>query len=315
MRFTHLRILLFLFIAVLLSSESFSQGKWVDAVVFAKGKRIEGKVLKSFYRKPSIKIDDGHRTRWIRIKKIDSLYVNNEVYYVKHISSGYVPYKMLEKGTVTVYGNEQSMAAQIDSAQLYFLPKRNYRKAYCIFCLDTLCSEKNKMSREEFLNLIHQSNSGGKRRRVVYDSLIRSSKPVFLRASFLRPELGAELKVTNGITLGGSAGINTFGGSFRDAKTFINYDYTGQMRFYFNKERRLSKGRSLYNFSGPFFGLTYMYLIDVGRENQNLAMVTYGFQENSLFNSAFSCIRLSAGADVNTGEFYFSSILGLGWSF
>jgi hypothetical protein len=147
------------------------------------------------------------------------------------------------------------------------------------------------------------------------DSIINASKVLLLRLSFFRPELGAEVKVFKPISFYNSIGINFNGNIFRNSQTFINYDYSSELRFFYRQTKRSEKGKSNYNFSGPFIAGTYTYLIDTNVENKNVIGIIHGWQESSLFNNTYGGFRVGLGYDLNTTKLTFRSLFTIGWTF
>ena len=146
------------------------------------------------------------------------------------------------------------------------------------------------------------------------DSVITTSQIISTRLSFLRPELGFELKLSKGISFYNSIGINFYGNILRDAQTFLNYDYSSELRFYYNRENRLRKGKSVYNYSGPYIAPTFKYLIDINRKNTSNLGVVHGWQETVIYN-LFSGYKLGIGVNPENGKLLLMANITMGWTF
>ena len=252
-------------------------------------------------------------------RKIDSILIGEDKYFTERdfLTTNFL--REVEKGTISLYEvNNNLLGIKRKGYDLYPIPESKYRYAYNLFCKNTFGKDSSEMNKDEFIEKVEAYNSStsiSSEKPVLFDSIRKSSEAFLTRLSFLRPEVGFEAKITNGISIYNSFGMNFFGDMFRDAQTIINYDYSGAIRFYYNQRKRLKQGKSNYNFSGPYYAVTYKHIIDVNQKNKHVIRLIHGWQFNNLFKSLYSGFRFGLGFNPKNDNIIVMSFLNMGFAF
>lgn len=249
-----------------------AQTKLKPVVIYlSDGEKIKGKIDEVISIGPELEVYHENKKENIAKSKIDSVLVNGIKYISEHriLSHHFIRY--IEKGLIDIYEiDNRILAISREGSQRYRIPKRHYGKAYNYFCRNSWNDLFIGMNKEEFIDKVEEYNSmDSPSDPVLYDSISKTSKTFLLRLSFYRPEAGLELKISDKLSFFNSMGINISGNFLRGAETFINYDYSGELRVYYNRLNRLNKGYDIYNFSGPFIAATYKYFIENNIENRH----------------------------------------------
>jgi hypothetical protein len=308
---TYLYIALMLFFA----SNVLGQTEQPISVFLSNGDSISGELKGDLFTRPDLKIVTSDKTSRIQKNKVDSLILNNRKYYTHKSFLTTNLITNIEKGTIPIFEVNNNLIGVSRNDNLHIISTKNYSKALYLFSVNHNEIHR-KVEKEEFISKITAANREmDKDQAIPFDSIINVSKLFLTRLSFLRPEIGIEIKIMKPISLYNSFGINFYGNIVRDAQTFINYDYTSEIRYYYLQRKRSNKGKSNYNFSGPFFAGTYKYLIDTNTKNKNIVGLLHGWQETNLFNNTYGGFRIGAGYDLTSENIMLISMLNIGWTF
>lgn len=288
-----MKLIQFLGLIIISSINIYGQKDLIDAKIYLKNeKEIDGKVKADFASKTDVKVYIKDKKKTYSKRKIDSILIGKAKYYTNREFLNTEFLRIIEKGTISLFEIDgKSIGIKRNESEIFTIPKSKYNNAYNIFCNYTYDKGLKKINKEKFIKKVrayNNTNIVSPEKNVLFDSIRNSSEMFLTRLSFLRPEIGFELKVINGVSIYNSLGINIYGDWFRDAQTFVNYDYSGEIRFYYNKEKRLKEGKSNYNFSGPFVASAYKYMIDINRENKSIIGLLHGWQDNNIFKSVYS---------------------------
>lgn len=308
---TYLYIAFMLFLA----SNVLGQTAQPISIFLSNGDSISGELKGDLFTRPDLKIVTTDKTSRIQKNKVDSLILNDRKYYTdkSFLTSNLIT--NIEKGTIPIYEVNNNLIGISRNDNLYSISTKNYSKALYLFTVNNNEIDR-KIEKEEFISRIKAANREMDNDQAVpFDSIVNSSKLFLTRLSFLRPEIGVEVKIMRPLSLYNSFGINFYGNTFRDAQTFINYDYTSEIRYYYMQKKRRSKGKSNYNFSGPFFAGTYNYLIDINKENKNIVGLLHGWQDSNLFNNTYGGYRIGVGYDLANENIMLISVFNIGWTF
>jgi hypothetical protein len=284
------------------------------------GKVVEGLLLTKIFGKPEFRLEIDGKSKRIQTRKVDSLYIDDTKYLVEKDFGSPALLEVLDTGMINLYEvNDKSLAIRRGEKDLIHIrPKKYHEAPYYLGYKGGESSEK--LSKEELISIIKEINDFADSSTVKLvppiDSVSVSVRNVSGRFSFLRPELGVEVKLSNSFSIFNSFGLNFGGDSFRDAQTFVNYDYSSELRWFYSRKRRLRKDKNVYNFSGPFIAATYKYLIDVNRDNQGIIGLLHGWQTNViLFSNSYFGYRLGLGYSPINEEVYFLGMLNTGFHF
>jgi hypothetical protein len=309
------RLLLFsftLFVAVL----AYGQNPYVKAELYlSNGEVLKGEVDSTFARKSNIKIFfDDNSSEQVNRSQLDSIQCNGKRYVIYRNKKEVRLLQVIDEGKVDLFQmNGRQLALKRDDTKLNIVFYKNYSRAYNVFYQDSSMVPVGKMSRTEFINKVKSKNDTLALSN--YDWMKSYAKPLIFRLSVLMPSAGVEVKISNKFSFYTGMAINLFGDDVRGAKTFLNYNYNAELRYFFMPLKRLEKGKYSYNFTGPYFGATYNYLIDSGIENASIGGVVFGWQESNLITNTFQLVKIGLGSDFNTGEVYLIGGVSMGWYF
>ncbi len=277
----------------------------------------QGNLKGKLFKRPEIKLETEGEVQRIQTRKLDSLILDGQTYTVRKNFLDADLLLELDTGLVDLYEvNNSFLGIRWKGRKLMLVSPRDFDKVLPSFGYGEF--EKGKdITREEFVSSIKKINRNTTRETILpIDSIAQNSDFFIPRISFLRPEVGFELNISRVVSLYNSIGLNFFGDASREAQTFVNYDYSGELRLFYNQERRLEKGKLNYNRTGPFIAGSYKYFIDINRENTDFVGILHGWQESNLFsNGTFVGFRLGAGYDMTNEGFMFFSALTMGWTF
>jgi hypothetical protein len=168
----------------------------------------------------------------------------------------------LAKGPLNVYQSGKTLMLDIKGRPSIDIIK-NYRLAHMYFCTDNRASEKDTIDKITFIKHVNAFNDKGQMPGLkLYDSARSHINIANFKISFLKPEIGLELKLLKNLSFYNAIGLNFYGAALRDARTFINEDGISQLRIYINQQKRIRKGKSIYNFSGVYIAPTFRYLFE-----------------------------------------------------
>lgn len=314
-----MRYILSVFLLLTVNYYSLSQKDSLKATLYlSNGKVKTGIINKKFYKGDRIRLLINSKKYSYRKTKIDSIIVDSTKYIFVGSPLSIYTLKVISSGKLQLFSDRTGTRLYLkrDSCQTYIIPSNKYHVVYNIFSGDTNNIQSIPIDQQKFISLVQNYNSSLLKSTdmpVPYDSINRYKKPLITRISLLRPEIGFELKLMDNISLYNSFGINFWGNYFRNAKTFVNYDYSGELRMFYNQKRRLIKGKSNYNFSGPFVAFTYKYMIETNSNNFNMIGVLMGRQDSNLFTKGYGSLRLGACIDTKNNFFYFIYMFSFGW--
>lgn len=295
------------------------QNPYVKAELFlVNGEVLKGEVDSTFARKTNVKIFfDDNSSETVSRSQIDSIHCNGSRYMLQRYAWQTILVRILDEGPVDLLEmNGRQLALKQDDTRIIPIFYKKYSKAYFVFCQDSSMVKRAKMSRIEFVELVKVYNSqiSDTTKLTNYDWMKSYAKPLTLRLSVFTPSAGVEVKISNQFSFYAGMAINFFGEA-RGAKTVLNYNYDAEVRYFFMPKKRIEKGKHNYNFTGPYFGGTYNYLVDNGIENASVGGMVFGWQESSLINNTFQLLKIGLGSDFNTGEVYLIGGVSMGWSF
>jgi hypothetical protein len=299
------------FIISLFSLNVYAQSNFKEAKIYLRnGKVIEGQLKYDFATKKEIKVYlENKKSKTYLIRKIDSIQVGEDKYFAKKEKMDRNFYKEIETGVVSLYEvNGKFMGIKRNESMIFIVPKSRYSDAYKIFCKEDDNYVSEKLIRDSFIykvNTYNLSNTFNTDDKVLFDSIVRSTKLLTAKLSVLRPELGLEFKIANRVSLYNSIGMNFYANMTRNASYFVNFDYSGEVRMYYNGNKRLRKGDSNYNFSGPFIAATYKYFIDIDNDNSSIVGFVHGWQENTILGPFYT------GYSIISNNWLYYSVLYL----
>lgn len=310
------------FITVILFSviafSSVAQNEIREATLYLKdGAEVTGTIKGSIFNKQKIRVYDDNGSATISVSKMDSLITDSIRYVVKPRGMNkYLSAERVTGGLEIVQSNKNLLTIKRFDTPYFNFTRTQYRRVYSMFCLNYIDTSKVKISTDEFFRLIEECNTRGYyKKKVVYDSLKLGLERFIVRLSVYRPHVGFELRLLKNVTLFNSIGVNFFGDYFREATTVVNYDYIGQLRWFYLYNHRLKKGKSNYKHSGQYIAASYHYFIDVNTYNPNVFSLQHGWQDNNLFNKTSSSIAIGLGIDPITTGIYIVADCRLGIAF
>lgn len=315
-----MKLIQFTLLVSLFAINIFGQEDYVYAKIYlSKGEVIKDQINPNFASSTDVKVYLNNKKRTYQKRKIDSILMGQEKYFTKKSFLITDFLKKIDDGIIEIFEvNGRLLGIKRKNSELFIIPKLKYDYAYNIFCSDSVDKEIQGINKENFITKIEKYNSStaiNSEIYVLFDSIRESSRTFLTRLSFFRPEVGFEIKLSKEFTLYNSIGLNFFGDIYRGVQTIVNYDYSGEIRLYYNNKKRLEQGRSNYNFSGPFIAATYKYMIENNEKNKNIIGIIHGWQDNNIFKSLYSGYRIGIGFNPIDNEIMVMSFLTMGWSF
>jgi len=281
----------------------------------SKGAVIQGTLKGNLFSRVRFKVITEKKTQSISIEKVDSLIFCNESYLVHDFPLKTTLIRIIDSGNVNLFEiNGSGLGFSRNSTYIVEVPPKGFNNAIDLLETDQE-NRKESIKYNDFVSRIIKNNDSIKEPlSLPYDSVINSSNSIIFRISTLRPELGFEIKLTKPISFYNSLGMNFFGNQQRNASSFINYDYSSELRFFYRQRKRSEKGKSNYNFSGPFLAGTFKYFIERNDENRKLIGIILGWQDNSIFKNTYTAYKVGVAYDWNNEEYLILSSLTLGWT-
>jgi hypothetical protein len=193
---------------------------------------------------------------------------------------------------------------------LTFVKESKEAKAYNVFCLDTL--KKRRLDEGELESYIREYNKNPQT-IAPYDMMINKVKPLLVDFSVFRPMVALDLNLSGNFSLAAFGGVNLGGNVVRNARSFVNYDFGSELRYHYDHQSRLKKGKSNFNNAGPFLGLSYGGWLDDGKYLGTGVFLVHGWKETSLVSHQVWEYRFGIGYQVETAGLMFLSSVILGW--
>jgi hypothetical protein len=304
------------FLLILIVSFVVAQNKTLNAKIFFKnGVKIEGQIKSNFQSKDKLKVTKNGKVERFKLKTIDSLIVNDTLFF-QIVKDGFFRYYYLRltNGPIKVYEFSRNLILEMNGRPSLNIGGK-YSLANMYFCTDDKASLKDTINKIAFINCVKTFNAKGQAPSFrMYDSAISQINFANIKISFLKPEIGLELKLMKNIGFYNGLGLNFYGSAFREARTFINQDGISQLRFYFTQKKRVKKGKSIHNFSGMYLAPTYRYFFENTLPDKQYTGIDFGFQEQRLMFKTYSNVSFGIGYEHTKKEAMLSFIYNIGFN-
>jgi hypothetical protein len=304
------------FLLILIVSFVVAQNKTLNAKIFFKnGVKIEGQIKSNFQSKDKLKVTKNGKVERFKLKTIDSLIVNDTLFF-QIIKDGFFRYYYLRltNGPIKVYEFSRNLILEMNDRPSVNIG-RKYRLANMYFCTDDKASLKDTINKIVFINRVKTFNAKGQAPSFrMYDSARNQINITNIKISFLKPEIGLELKLMKNIGFYNGLGLNFYGSAFREARTFINQDGISQLRFYITQKKRIRKGNSIRNFTGVYIAPTYRYLFENAVPDKQYVGLEFGFQEQPILFKTYSNMSIGLGYELTKKVAMFSFIYNFGFN-
>jgi hypothetical protein len=301
---------------LIITTFAFTQNDLRNVKIFFKnGGQIEGQIKANFQKKEKLEVSKNGKSIKFKPKTIDSLILDDTAFY-RVITSGLSSYYHLRliKGPIKIYQLGRDLIVETNGIPSINILK-NYRLANMYFCTDDRANAKDTIDKITFLNHVNTFNDKGQMPSLkLYDSARSHINIANIKISFLKPEIGLELKLLKNFSFYNALGLNFYGDAFRDARTFINQDGISQLRFYINQKKRIRKGKNIHNFSGVYIAPTYRYLFENAVPDKQYVGLELGIQESSLLFKTYSNVSIGLGYELTKKEAMFSFIYHFGFN-